>query len=392
MLGSLSLCIIGSALAVAGVAKWRESIESNRATNNWRQMLLATNNMYEHVAEKLFGGSPISNDELLDILQQSLDLHREYAIQSGHDEHSRHRLSVAHHYVSVGYERVGRYADALKHRKACMQILEGLISEHPESERYRYDHFHSLLLVGYIKHRVGEEFDAVEHLMQSKNELDALLKVAPDNPIYLDAMATLQVKLAAELLSRRDDEWRSHCLDAQAISVRLWKAHPDRPIYSKGANLSWGLLIQESMDTGQLDRALEQCLQGKTFYDQSLRPVEEEAWVLECSRLLFFNHCRVVYSMERWEEFLAICDELVDRERRLELSIRANATLNVECLEIIAQKGIALQRTGDQQRAELCFQQVAAGIESLREKPNIDEFQASIERNYNIALERRPIE
>ncbi len=194
----------------------------------------------------------------------------------------------------------------------------GLISEHPESERYRYDHFHSLLLVAMSSFEWGEEFDAVEHLMQSKNELDALLKVAPDNPIYLDAMATLQVKLAAELLSRHDDEWRSHCLDAQTISVRLSKAHPDRPIYSKGANLSWGLLIQESMNTGQLDRALEQCLQGKAFTTilevSRRRGLGTRVFQVAISESL----SRFVFD-GKWEAFLAICDEMIEREKRLEL-------------------------------------------------------------------------
>ncbi len=154
--------------------------------------------------------------------------------------------------------------------------------------------------------------------------------------------------------------------------------------------MSWGLLIQESMDTGQLDRALEQCLQGKTFYDQSLRPVEEEAWVLECSRLLFFNHCRVVYSMELGK-FLAICDELViASDARIGHPCKCDSQCRVLGNHRSKRDRVTADR--DQQRAELCFQQVAAGIESLREKPNIDEFQASIERNYNIALERRPIE
>ncbi len=126
------------------------------------------------------------------------------------------------------------------------------------------------------------------------------------------------------------------------------------------------------------------------FYDKTLKSHEEEGWVLECSKLLYLNHCRVLFLSERWHEFLASCDELSDRLQRQAAIIGSDLGTETERLEVLLQKGIALRKIAETEKADLCFRQVAVEIELMSVYPMVTQAVQSLEQKYDISLASRP--
>ena len=93
--------------------------------------------------------------------------------------------------------------------------------------------------------------------------------------------------------------------------------------------------------------------------------------------------------MERWDEYLSLCDEIGARHNRLMTRLGYDVSLDAETLQIKVMKGIALQQTGKQQSADLCFQEAGLEIDALSDYPQMEGYKSSLEKKYQVLLGSR---
>lgn len=272
------------------------------------------NTMYTEVGDRVMLGTPMTEEELYQLLNKWLGYQEDLAWRSGSNEKSRHSLSVAHHYSAMAAGRTGRHKEALAHRKECLTLIDQLVSEHPENEKYRFQQYFSVQQSFSDARNAGVAVDEGAVLRRAGSILEELLRRQPKNVDYLDNYANLKSSMAT--LTKNGKEKISLLQEVIAISEGVWRANPDKPILAKQAIQASASLAQYYRMIGHLNDADEVCDQALRILEDAFSAVRNEPWVIEFSTPLLYVKAQVLSDLANDSEAIEFLTRVIS-ERRL---------------------------------------------------------------------------
>lgn len=271
--------------------------------------------IYSDLADMIYAGKKIKDEQMLASLQQSVKIFEEYTQANPDNEKMLHRLSVLKHYVSIAYQAIGDHDRSDKERIEVLNILSRLLQAHPNHEKYRFQHFFASLFLGGRKanepDRPSLAFDmsGLEMLEQALADIEQLSKEHPTNVDYLDALAATQVTVALQTFKSNTDRGMAFVESAVAISKRIWNEQPERPILAKHGILGLAQLAQFQLQLGLKEQALTNCTQAVQLFKTAWGPIENERWVVAEANSLFATMVDVCIANEKYEQAIEMLDE-----------------------------------------------------------------------------------
>ena len=192
----------------------------------------ALHDIQSHAEEKW--NEPGKMEDRLFLQRLAYEKFEELAEQRNHDAYSRHKLSIACHYLSHAELLVDKRSEALTHRRQGVALLELLVVEDPKNEKYCFNLFYNTMLLGELLEG-AEKIAAYESASQ---KIESLCVQYPDNADYLDARNSMSLALSRHLLLAKGsipNRERVEKLIEKAMksSESLAKQYPDKPDYGR---------------------------------------------------------------------------------------------------------------------------------------------------------------
>jgi tetratricopeptide (TPR) repeat protein len=233
----------------------RITAESRRA-----EARQAVDEMYTQVGEKLLTTSGRFDSLQKEFLLKALSHYQRWAAEDEDDPERQRDASVAWHRVANMQARLGNTREAALARQKCLAVLEKLLERDPGNKTYRYDHFYNLMVLGAEAGALAAGWDQSELIrcgLQAYEEIEALAKEEPNNPVYQDALAAAARAAGISLWSMgRRSEGRDMLQVALDTGRKLDQAHPQDAKYLGNVGQTLRMLRQFSKSQHQLDEAI----------------------------------------------------------------------------------------------------------------------------------------
>ena len=313
-MATLTLAVILGALIVMSVLYVRERQAVDLA-------LKAINESYVRVAEDVLIDVPNSAEKRYQLHLMALDAHKKLAEGFGYDARSRHRLSVAYSYAGTAAGRLARRQESRQYREACIDLLQRLLKEDPDNERYQYDLFFNRNNIANAMHDAADDpRDRIAMKELVHESILKLLKLAPKNRDYLDASASAKMSLAAEYV--RTDKARAPQMFREAceISDRLWAENPKDLVFVKYALTARAHLADLLRNNGDLKESERLCLEAVAILQSITNPDRTRPWFEEIEREPIRSLAELRFSQGNWAEAVPLlrrCAEISNTQSTL---------------------------------------------------------------------------
>jgi serine/threonine-protein kinase len=225
-----TLIVAVGALAVGNVlvARQRDRAEKNLAFA--RQVV---DEMYTGVADKLEDQKEM-DDYQREILEKALRFYEWFALPQSRDPQVRLEGARAGMRVGGIRARLGETAAAEQADRQALEILSGLVSEHPPDPGYRDAQAQA-------HHELGAVFRAEERWPESEREYkaaaalwDALAREQPNHAPYRSRLAEAHGRLGNQYeIQRRVKEAEAAFRQARDLADRLAREHPEVDTYQE---------------------------------------------------------------------------------------------------------------------------------------------------------------
>lgn len=307
-----------TALRVQQVAHEREIVWRSREQNTLREMVT----LYTDVTDRVIAGKPLEISDLVPSLERSVRLLESATAEEPFDPKLLHRLTVLKHYLSTGYQREGKHAQAVQVRDELLRTLADLQNQDPENPKYQFDSFISLLaLADMCRWTIDGEcnFDeSFAYLERAMVHIESLCRDFPDNLDYQDAhVAALNCK--GVTLEQKHPKLAIEYLDAAARKSReLWSQYPDRPELGKCAFLAPTRAAGIRLELGERDKALSLVREGITVYRQVRYPLKDETGLLLEAIAIGSRFRSILIDLGEREEAILQIQAMRDAHRLLE--------------------------------------------------------------------------
>lgn len=257
------------------------------------------NEMYNSVAERGTSGKPFSEQELYELSHHWLSAHEAIAKQAGYDELSRHSLSVAHHYVAMFSSRTGRVEESLEHRLKCLELLNQLVDEKPDTLKYRYQKFFGEREYMLAAIAAGKDVDRVEILRSAESQLLELLRLAPDELDYRDALANHKIEMAEHIPNSA--EYIKLCRDAIQLATENWNRDRSNPFLIKHAITAHCYLSERLRAAQQLDAAEQELAEASRLANEAWPDGQDQLPVIEILLRIHIQMTRLYTDRKQWQ-------------------------------------------------------------------------------------------
>ncbi|HKB03070.1 MAG TPA: tetratricopeptide repeat protein, partial [Gemmataceae bacterium] len=263
-------------LAAGAVLVWREKDQKEaallRAEAKEQQARRAVDDSMR-VTEELLAAQPRMTEAAREHLERFLAFYEDLSRERGADPGVRFRTAQALHFVAHIRDRLGHPAEAEQAYLRQIALLTDLAAEFPGERKYRFDLFHSQLLLGDLL--VNRNPKKADEAHRTAAELIAgLARDFPDEPNYRDAQAAVTVHLGVTC-SRRGDYAEAERLLREALRAaeqlnREIPNKPTGPFYLANAARSLDAL-------GNLNLATDRVGQAEESYRRALAVWEDLA-------------------------------------------------------------------------------------------------------------------
>ncbi len=216
--------ILPVALVATSVLYYREKA----ALDQHREMLQATMTSvrdYINLSENVLKKYPASIQQRYEILTKAMAAQELVARGLDYNAESRYRVSVLHSLLADAAWRASDTPLSLSHTRQCLEMLQELLRDDPANIDYQYDVFYNRMC---LEHRTPYESNE-EKTAAKRDTLRAiqdLIKQCPDNPDFIDALASSYFSLGQQLTYVTKDDGRVELERAIAISDDLWPKYP----------------------------------------------------------------------------------------------------------------------------------------------------------------------
>ncbi len=365
------------ALARELAANQREATVRRQREVAQNQTLAALNDIFFTLAEQLNNGDPITPDERIELLQQSLKFHTEFVNEAPMDRQKRHRLSIAYHHLANALTNVGRNDESLEARLQTVRLLDELLQEKPSNKLLfqKGVAFFNLSDLYAMRHDRTQQTD---YALKAAEVLRQVIAVEPENTDYREVLIGIQAKLyAVESDPHRQEQMMR---DVVKASTALWESAPQQPRYAKFgvfASVELASLLGES---GRGDEAYEQLKATERLYDRAFDSVRTQDWAESIARVMVRRGEWLLMQLGKWQD---VC-EFARRGEELEQPGDLTESTGIVCAYKIFHchaLAIALKQLGDVQAAEKALQQAAMYEKDLPcDKEYLNGLLASVKR------------
>jgi tRNA A-37 threonylcarbamoyl transferase component Bud32 len=303
--GLLTVAFLVNCIALVGLTV--SLLKERAAKMRERDALIALVSFYTKFGDDIFAGKRVKDSVMLDLCESMLAVLEPYHAENPTDDTILHRISVLKHYQSMALQRTGTTEQYVSARLKVLEILARLVTSHPENEKYRFQQFHSRLLVGdWLMgnpelEKTTKPLKGRDLLLSAIEDIEWLSKKFPEDIDYADALAATKMSLARNLLVEGPASGKELMRQAITISEELWQKHPDRPVLAKHAISGYSRLALSALEESKNELALELILQADDLRERAWGAVKDESWVsIECYRLWVFM-LDILIANEKYE-------------------------------------------------------------------------------------------
>lgn len=332
-----------------------------RRRAEWKQeaAIRAVGDFYTDVAENWLATQPKSEGRRKEFLLKALRFYEELAKEQSDDPEVRYRTSVALHRAANIQEHLGMSQAAATDRQRCLAILEGLIADFPQEQQYRYDRFYNLLASGPL-HPGGRR----QSLELAYNEIRRLVDESPDNPIYLDSMASVSGTYAAEFESEDRATAIRIAKHGVAVAEQLVEKYPDRPLYEKNVATCVGVLVAFEAEEGDFVAAERGCDRCAAIYER-LAERFPDTWTLKLQGVgLRASQATYLEKLGKADEAEQILAECFTALEPLQEAYPGEVDIQAQYQNVLWRQGDNDFHRGDEQRAFEKYSRCLAFLES----------------------------
>ncbi len=307
--------ILPIAFIVTSILYYREKT----AMEQHRAMLQATMTSvrdYINLAENVLDKVPASAQERYELLKKALAAQELVAQGLDYNAESRYRLSVLQSLLADAAWRMSDAPLSLEHTSHCLEMLKRLRQDDPENIDYQYDVFYSKMCIS-SRYPHSTRAELITSKREILREVIELNRLSPENPDFIDALASSYFSLGQALSYTLNDDGRVELEHSIRISDRLWRQHPEKLIYTKYALIGRSLLADQYRRYGNLPASERLALEAITVAKTIQHPERGEAWFLEIVKEPTRSYAMTLRDLKRWGEAESAFHDCVALEDQL---------------------------------------------------------------------------
>ncbi len=198
--------ILPIAFIVTSILYYREKT----AMEQHRAMLQATMTSvrdYINLAENVLDKVPASAQERYELLKKALAAQELVAQGLDYNAESRYRLSVLQSLLADAAWRMSDAPLSLEHTSHCLEMLKRLRQDDPENIDYQYDVFYSKMCIS-SRYPHSTRAELITSKREILREVIELNRLSPENPDFIDALASSYFSLGQALSYTLNDDGR----------------------------------------------------------------------------------------------------------------------------------------------------------------------------------------